>query len=59
MFNAIESPYLVPFKGGFQHTDVLTTPPKDTGSKKDLKERLDNMVCNPGRQQGLHSCVRS
>jgi PPK2 family polyphosphate:nucleotide phosphotransferase len=44
MFQAIESPYLIPFDGSFQISHAVTTPPKDTPSKKKLKDQLDDLV---------------
>ena len=44
MFKAIDSPYLVPFKGGFKVADAPTTPVGDVPNKKALKKQLKHRV---------------
>ena len=40
MFNAIGSPYLVPFDGNFNRSNFPTCPPEDVPKNKKLKRRL-------------------
>lgn len=44
MFEAIPSPYLVPFDGSFRSKKSLTAPPNDAPGKKKNKERLAELV---------------
>lgn len=44
MFEAVESPYLVPFDGRFRVGDSPTSPPADAPDKSDLKDRLEESV---------------
>lgn len=44
MFEAIPSPYLVPFDGTFRYKKAQTVPPKDAPSKKKCRERLSELV---------------
>ncbi|HEB96858.1 MAG TPA: polyphosphate kinase 2 family protein [Sedimenticola thiotaurini] len=44
MFEAIPSPYLVPFDGSFQRRRMPTRPPGGSGSKKALKRELAGYV---------------
>lgn len=40
MFEAVDSPYLVPFKGNFKIAKADTAPPKGGPRKKELEEKL-------------------
>ncbi len=40
MFEAVDSPYLVPFKGTFKIAKADTAPPKGAPKKKELEEKL-------------------
>lgn len=44
MFEAIDSPFLVPFDGSFRISDAPSSPPEDAGGKKKLKAALDTTV---------------
>ena len=44
VFNAIESPFLVPFEGDFRISDAPTAPAPDVPEKKVLKDRLEEVV---------------
>jgi len=44
VFEAVDSPYLVPFDGRFRVAEAPTTPPGDTPGKKTLKDRLETTV---------------
>lgn len=44
MFEAITSPYLVPFDGTFRCKDAATQGPRSSLNKKDHKKRLDELV---------------
>jgi len=44
VFDAISSPYLVPFDGSFRLAETSTTPPKGTSGKKSLKDELEDSV---------------
>lgn len=44
MFEAVPSPYLVPFEGGFNLSSSPTTPPDDVEAKGKLKDRLRDIV---------------
>lgn len=44
MFEAVESPYLVPFDGSFRIGGASTRPPPDTLEKKALKDELADSV---------------
>jgi PPK2 family polyphosphate:nucleotide phosphotransferase len=44
VFEAIPSPWLVPFDGTFRVTDAPTGPPGDRPGKGDLKDRLERSV---------------
>ncbi|MBN2093239.1 polyphosphate kinase 2 family protein [candidate division KSB1 bacterium] len=44
MFEAIKSPYLVPFDASFKYKNSVTTPPKDAPNKKECKERLEEFI---------------
>jgi len=46
MFNAIQSPYLVPYDGAFKIKNATTTPPKDGLSKQECKSRLADLSIN-------------
>ena len=41
MFEAVKSPYLVPFKGKFRVSKAPTKPPKDGPGKSEAKKRLE------------------
>ncbi|MDJ0973833.1 MAG: polyphosphate kinase 2 family protein [Planctomycetota bacterium] len=43
MFDAVPSPYLVPFDGTFRITDAPTAPPEKADDKKELKARLKDL----------------
>ncbi len=44
MFEAIASPWLVPFDGSFRYRDAATSPPDENGSKKALKRQLKKQI---------------
>jgi len=44
MFQAADSPWLVPFDGSFRVADAPTRPPEDTPSEDELEARLDDAV---------------
>ncbi len=44
MFEAIDSPWLVPFDGAFRYRDAATSPPEEGASKKALKHRLKMQI---------------
>jgi PPK2 family polyphosphate:nucleotide phosphotransferase len=44
MFEAVKSPYLVPFDGTFRCSDAPTRPPKGAPGKKKSKRRLEELV---------------
>lgn len=44
MFEAVDSPYLVPFGGEFRVAGAPTTPPAGTPGKKTLKSQLEETV---------------
>ncbi len=44
MFNAVKSPYLVPFDGSFRIGPAPTLPPPESPGKKKLKDRLETSV---------------
>lgn len=44
VFDAVVSPYLVPFEGSFQIAEAPTSPPKGAPSKKKLEDQLDASV---------------
>jgi len=44
MFNAIKSPYLVPFDGNIKIAQTTHAPPQDAPEKKECKQRLKNYV---------------
>lgn len=44
MFDAVESPYLVPFEGGIMHEDFATKPPKGAPSKAELRDELTKLT---------------
>lgn len=44
MFEAVPSPYLVPFDGSFGIEDTRTTPPKDAPDTDELREELTRLV---------------
>jgi PPK2 family polyphosphate:nucleotide phosphotransferase len=44
MFDAPESPYLVPFDGGFRVAGAATAPPSDAPKEKKLEHRLSERV---------------
>lgn len=44
MFEAIKSPYLVPFDASFKYKDFPTAPAKEAPDKKECKERLEEMI---------------
>jgi PPK2 family polyphosphate:nucleotide phosphotransferase len=44
VFEAVKSPYLVPFDGSFRVAAASTSPPKDAPKKADLKNRLEDSV---------------
>ncbi len=44
MFEAVSSPYLVPFDGSFRISDVPTSPPEKAQNKKKLKNTLETTV---------------
>ena len=44
MFDAVKSPFLVPFDGTFSISDAPTSPPDDVYSKKKLKAALEETV---------------
>lgn len=44
MFEAVPSPYLVPFDGGFRIADAPTDPPSTAPAKPTLKDRLQESV---------------
>jgi PPK2 family polyphosphate:nucleotide phosphotransferase len=51
MFEAVESPWLVPFDGRFDLKDCSTKPPKGTPKKKELEEQLEELVDEIGTLQ--------
>jgi PPK2 family polyphosphate:nucleotide phosphotransferase len=44
MFEAVESPYLVPFDGSFRVADSPTEPPEGAPGKKACKEGLEELI---------------
>ena len=44
MFEAVESPYLVPFDGSFRVAEAPTSPPGDAPEKRALKDGLEECV---------------
>ncbi|MBT8396709.1 MAG: polyphosphate kinase 2 family protein, partial [Gemmatimonadetes bacterium] len=44
MFDAVDSPYLVPFDGSFRIAAAETSPPEDTPGKGKLKDQLEESV---------------
>lgn len=44
MFEAIASPFLVPFDGSFKHPHARTQPPKGAPGKKKCKEKLKEKI---------------
>jgi len=44
MFEAIKSPYLVPFDTSFKYKNAPTIPPKNVPDKKESKERLEELI---------------
>lgn len=44
MFDAVKSPYLVPFDGRFRISRAPTSPPKDAPGKSDLKKKVGASV---------------
>lgn len=44
MFNAVKSPYLVPFDGSFRIGPAPTSPPPESPGKGKLKDRLETSV---------------
>ncbi len=44
MFEAVESPYRVPFDGSFQRRAMPTAPPEDAPGKKKARKRLDGLI---------------
>lgn len=44
MFEAVKSPYLVPFDGTFRCSDAPTRPPKGAPGKKKSKRRLEELI---------------
>ena len=44
MFNAIDTPYLVPFSGDFKQSKAPTKPPKDAPGKKQCKALLAEAI---------------
>lgn len=44
MFDAVDSPYLVPFKGKFKIAKADTTPPKGAPGKKELEQKLAGKI---------------
>lgn len=46
MFEAVESPYIVPFDGSFERAKAPTAPPHDAPDKKDCKKKLKKLVDN-------------
>ncbi len=44
MFDAVKSPYRVPFKGSFKCSDLSTGPPANTPKDKKLKRRLSACI---------------
>ena len=44
MFEAVKSPYLVPFDGTFRCYDAPTRPPKGAPGKKKSKRRLEELI---------------
>lgn len=44
MFDAVQSPYLVPFEGGKKHEEFTTKPPKDAPGKSELRDELGKLT---------------
>lgn len=44
MFEAVPSPYLVPFDGSFRTAGAVTGPPEDAPGKKRAREKLEDLV---------------
>jgi len=44
VFNAVDSPYLVPFDGAFRISTAVTSPPEGVPKKAALKEQLEESV---------------
>ena len=44
MFEAVPSPYLVPYNGSFRVADAATEPPEDAPGKKRCKKQLEDSV---------------
>ncbi len=44
MFEAVSSPYLVPFDQSFKYKSALTTSPDDVADKKKLRKKLDKRI---------------
>lgn len=44
MFDAVDSPYLVPFKGKFKIAKAETQPPKGAPGKKELEQKLAGKI---------------
>ena len=53
MFEAVDSPYLVPFKGSFKIHKAATTPPKGTPKKKELEEKLAGKIAELSELQDI------
>lgn len=53
MFEAVPSPYLVPFDESFRLADTQTRPPKEAPSKKDAKEALETCVARLSELQEI------
>jgi PPK2 family polyphosphate:nucleotide phosphotransferase len=52
MFDPVESPYLVPFDGGFKIKKAATKPPNGAPSKKENLEELEGIVGKLAALQG-------
>lgn len=53
MFKAVDSPYLVPFKGSFRVSKAPTRPPKAAADKNGQKDRLKSLVDEMSELQHL------
>jgi polyphosphate kinase 2 (PPK2 family) len=51
LFEAVESPYLVPFDGSFRIGSAPTAPPKGASKKDELRTRLQGSVRQLDRLQ--------
>lgn len=53
MFDAVDSPYLVPFKGKFKIAKADTAPPKGAPGKKELEQKLAGKIAELSELQDI------